>query len=218
MKKLFVGFALLVSVQSQAQDPITEVIKQAITKVIVALDLKIQKLQNKTIWLQEAQKTIENTMSKLRLDQIKDWMEKQRMLYADYFDELRKVKTALTYFSRVKDIVDQQIAIVNEYRAAWSLFKQDRNFTPDEIDYMKNVYTGMLDETGKNVDQLFLVVNAFVTQMTDARRLEIINTVSNNVQQNLMDLKEFNEQNKMISLQRATEKNDIEYVKKLYGL
>ena len=42
--------------------------------------------------------------------------------------------------------------------------------------------------------------------------------VADNVQQNLMDLKEFNEQNKMISLERATEKNDIEYVKKLYGL
>jgi hypothetical protein len=218
MKKILVVVALFVSVQSQAQDPITEVIKQAIKKVIVELDLKIQKLQNKTIWLQNAQKTIENTMSKLRLDEIKNWVEKQRKLYADYFDELRKVKTALTYFQRVKDIIDQQVQIVTEYRAAWALFRQDRNFTPEEIDYMKNVYTGMMDESGKNVDLLFLVIDAFVTQMTDAKRLEIINTVAVNVEQNLMDLKEFNEQNKMISLQRATEKNDIEYVKKLYGL
>ena len=218
MKKILLVLMLFVSVQSQAQDPITIIIKQAIKKVIVELDLKIQKLQNKTIWLQNAQKTIENTMSKLRLDEIRNWMEKQRKLYADYFDELRKVKTALTYFQRVKDIVDQQVQIVKEYRDAWALFKQDRNFTNEELDYMRDVYSGMMGESGKNVDQLFLVIGAFVTQMTDAKRLEIINTVADNVQRNLMDLKEFNEQNKMISLQRANERGDIDYVKKLYGL
>jgi ATP-dependent 26S proteasome regulatory subunit len=204
--------------QSQAQFPITEIIRQAIKKVIIEVDLKIQKLQNKTIWLQDAQKAIENTMSKLRLDEIKNWVDKQRTLYADYFTELRKVRTVLSYFQRVRDIIDQQVQIVKEYRASWTLFKQDKNFTADELDYMKNVYTGLLDESGKNVDQLFLVVDAFVTQMTDAKRLEIINTVAGKVEQNLMDLKEFNEQNKIISLQRAAEKNDIEYVKKLYGL
>ena len=124
----------------------------------------------------------------------------------------------LTYYQRVKDIVEQQVQIVNEFKTAWALFKQDKNFTSDELDYMFGVYTGMMDESGKNIDQLFLVINAFVTQMSDAKRLEIINSVSGNVQQNLMDLKEFNEQNKMISLQRATEQGDIDYVKKLYGL
>jgi len=50
--------------------------------------------------------------------------------------------------------------------------------------------------------------------MSDAKRLEIINAVSVKVEQNLMDLKEFNGQNKKISLQRATEQGDIDYVKK----
>jgi hypothetical protein len=161
---------------------------------------------------------LENAMSKLELDEIGDLVEKQRMLYADYFDELHRVKTVLTYYQRVRDIIEQQIQMVNEYKGAWALFKQDKNFTAEELDYMFNVYTGMIDESSKNIDQLFLVINAFVTEMSDAKRLEIINTVAVNVEQNLMDLKEFNEQNKMISLQRATEKNDIEYVKKLYGL
>ena len=218
MKKIIVVLVLLLSVRSQAQIPILDIIKEGIKKVIIAVDLKIQRLQNKTIWLQNAQKTLENTMSKLRLDEISGWVEKQRMLYADYFDELRKVKTVLTYYQRVRDIIEQQVQIVNEYKAAWALFKQDKNFTADELDYMFQIYTGMMDESGKNIDQLFLVVNAFITQMSDAKRLEIINTVADNVEQNLMDLKEFNGQNKMISLQRATEQGDIDYVKKLYGL
>lgn len=224
MKKLlamtvFVCCFLVMPVQkTQAQIPVLEIIKQGIKKVIKAVDLKIQRLQNKTIWLQNAQKTLENTMSKLKLDEISDWVEKQRKLYADYFDELWKVKAALAYYYRVKEIIEGQVQMVGEYKAAWALFRQDKNFTADELDYMYNIYTGMFDESMKSIDQLFLVVNTFATQMTDAKRLEIINTVSGNLEQQFMDLKDFNNQNKMISLQRASEKGEIEYVKKLYGL
>jgi hypothetical protein len=204
--------------ETKAQIPIAEIIKAAVTKVIKAVDLKIQRLQNKTIWLQNAQKTLENKMSQLKLDEIKDWVEKQRKLYDDYFQELWKVKAALAYYQRVKDIIQRQVQMVNEYKAAWALFRQDKNFTSEELDFMYNIYTGMLDESLKNINQLFLVANAFATQMSDAGRLEIINTVSDNMEHQFMDLKEFNNQNKMISLQRASEKGEIEYVKRLYGL
>lgn len=69
----------------------------------------------------------------------------------------------------------------------------------------------------KNVDQLFLVINAFATQMTDGKRLEIINTVSDNLEQQFVDLRDFNNQNRLIALQRATDRGEIEYVKRLYG-
>lgn len=215
---MIIILALITSIGSHSQIPIAEIIKEGITKVIVAVDLKIQRLQNETIWLQNAQKALENTMSDLHLKDITGWVERQRQLYADYFEELRKVKTALTYYSRVKDIIEQQLQMVSEYKAAWTLFRQDKNFTPEELDYMLGVYTGMIDESVKSIDQLFLVINAFVTQMSDAKRLEIIDGVAASVEQTLMDLKQFNSETKVISIQRATEKNEIEYVKKLYGL
>lgn len=218
IKKVVLILALSVSVQSHAQIPVLEIIKQGIKKVIVAVDLKIQRLQNKTIWLQNAQKTIENTMSKLRLTEISDWVEKQRKLYDDYFQELWKVKAVIAYYQRVKDIIETQVAMVNEYRGAWALFRQDHNFTADELDFIFKVYTGMLEESLKSIDQLSLVINAFATQMSDAKRLELINWAADQVEQGYRDLKEFNNQNKIMSLQRASEKGEIEYVKRLYGL
>lgn len=204
--------------ETKAQIPIVDIIKAAVKKVIKALDLQMQRLQNKTIWLQNAQKTLENKMSQLKLNEIKDWVEKQRKLYDDYFQELRKVKAALAYYNRVKDIIERQVQMVKEYKGAWALFKQDKNFTADELDYIYNIYSGMMDESLKSIDQLFLVVNAFTTQMTDAKRLEIINTVSDNLEQQYVDLKDFNNQNKMLSIQRASERGEIEYVKRLYGI
>ncbi len=204
--------------KTKAQIPIAEIIKAAVTKVIKAVDLKVQRLQNKTIWLQNAQKTLENKMSELKLTEIKNWVEKQRKLYDDYFQELWQVKTALTYYQRVKNIFERQVQMVNEYKSAWALFQQDKNFTKEELEYMYGIYTGMMDESLKGIDQLFLVVNAFATQMSDAKRLEIINTISNNLEQQFVDVRDFNNQNKMLSLQRSAEKGEIEYVKRLYGL
>lgn len=203
--------------ETKAQIPIVDIIKAAVKKVIKALDLQMQRLQNKTIWLQNAQKTLENKMSQLKLNEIKDWVEKQRKLYDDYFQELWKVKAALAYYKRVKDIIERQVQMVNEYKGAWAIFRQDKNFTPEELDYIYNIYSGMMDESLKSIDQLFMVVNAFTTQMSDAKRLEIINTVSDNLEQQYVDLKDFNNQNKMLSIQRASEQGEIEYVKRLYG-
>lgn len=218
MKKIFFALLLLVSINVRAQIPIAEIIKQGIKKVIVAVDLKIQRLQNKTIWLQNAQKSLENAMAKLKLTEIKDWAEKQKKLYDDYFQELWKVKTALAYYHRVKDIIENQVAMVKEYKAAWALFRQDPNFSNDELDYMFTVYSGMMNESLKSLDQLFLVINAFATQMSDAKRIEIINTASEKIEQGFLDLKDFNNQNKLVSIQRASAKGEIEYVKRLYGL
>ena len=204
--------------KSNAQIPVLEIIKEGITKVIKAIDLKIQRLQNETIWLQNAQKVIENKMSELRLTEISDWVEKQRTLYAQYFDELWRVKAALAYYQKVKDIVEKQVQLINEYKSSMALFKQDKNFTQDELGYIQNVHNGIVEESIKNIDQLFLVINAFATQMSDAKRLEIINEVDTRLDENLADLREFNNQNKMISLQRASDKGDIEIVKRLYGL
>jgi hypothetical protein len=224
MKKILIitGIVLSISIapvqQTNAQIPILEIIKAAVKKVIKAVDLKIQRLQNKTIWLQNAQKTLENKMSKLKLTEISDWSKKQKELYAKYFDELWKVKNAISSYQGVRDIIKKQVQLVQEYAKAFNLSKQDKNFTVDELDYMQKVYTGILDESIKNIDQIQLVINAFATQMSDAKRLEIIHTAGDNIDQNITDLRQFNQQNITISLQRSKERNDIDVVKTLYGL
>lgn len=201
-----------------AQIPIAEIIKAAVVKVIKAVDLKIQRLQNKTIWLQNAQKTLENEMSKLKLHEISDWVEKQRKLYSDYYEELWKAKSAITYYQKVKDIIQDQVLLVHEYKHALSLFRQDKHFSPDDIKYMEEVYSGILNESVKNLDQLYLVINSFATQMSDAKRLELVDVAAININQNLTDLRQFNSQNIRLSFQRAKDQSEIDVVKALYGL
>jgi hypothetical protein len=204
--------------RTEAQLPVVEIIKAGIKKVIKAVDLKIQRLQNKTIWLQNVQKVIENKMSELKLKEIANWVEKQRVLYKDYYDELWQVKNVISYYHKIKEISNKQVQLVEEYKRAWALFKQDKNFSPDELRYMGEVYNGILRESGKNLEQIFLVIRSSVTQMSDAKRLEIIDNAFNRVETNYTDLKDFNNENRLVSLRRAKSANDLNVVKELYGL
>jgi len=198
--------------------PILEIVKAVAKKVIKAIDLRIQKLQNKTIWLQNAQKKIENILSKLKLDEISDWTEKQKELYRNYYEELAKVKSIITYYQRIKDISEKQVRLVDEYERAWNLFQKDAHFNSSELDYMQSVYSGILDESLKNIDQIFLVLDSFTTQMSDAKRLEIINAAADQIDANYDDLTLFNRQNILLSLQRAKTEHDVKSVKQFYGI
>ncbi|MBE7174252.1 MAG: conjugal transfer protein TraI [Williamsia sp.] len=223
MKKVWksiVAMWVILSLTStvQAQIPIAEVIKEGIKKVILAVDLKVQRLQNKTIWLQNAQKELENTLSATRLDDISGWVEKQKDLYGNYFDELGKVKDAIKMYHRVKEIGEKQVAIVTGYKTAYGLFRQDPHFTATELEYMATVYSGMLAESMKNIDQLSLVVNAMTIQMSDEQRIGIINAAGDAIDKVYNDLRQFNNESRLLSLHRSKDAAEAAVVSTLYGL
>jgi hypothetical protein len=198
--------------------PILEIVKAVTKKVIKAIDLRIQRLQNKTIWLQNAQKQIENVLSKLKLEQISEWTQKQRDLYKDYYQELMRVKSAITYYKRIKEITAKQTRLISEYERAWYLIRQDNHFNASELDYMQGIYSGILGESAQNIDQIFLVLDSFTTQMSDLKRLEIINNAADRIDDNYDSLMLFNRQNMMLRLQRARAINDVNKVKEFYAV
>lgn len=210
-------FLLMVPLH-QANAGIIEIAKQVMIKAIKAADLAIQRQQNKIVWLQNAQKTLENALSKLKLDEISEWTEKQKEQYQKYFDELQKVKSLITYYQRIKDITQTQAALLSEYRRVWTMVSGDKYFTAKEINYMAKVYTGILSKTASNVEELAMVVNSFKTQMSDAKRLEFINNIADKVEENYTDLKAFNAENGQLRLQRVRSESEAEFIKKLYGL
>jgi len=211
--------AVLLPVQpAEAANPWAAIIKAAIKKVVKAVDLMIQRRQNRVIKLQNAQKALENTMAKLHLKEIADWVQKQRDLYKQYYDELKKVKAVISYYFRIKQIAEKQVLIVEQYQKAWSLFRNDKHFSAKELEHMQMVYTGMLEETVKNVDLLTLVVKSFTTQMSDVKRLEIIERAAVQVDKVYDELSIFNHENKLLSLSRAKDQLDANVVKELYGI
>ena len=197
---------------------IVQVIKKAVKKGIKAVDLMIQRMQNKVIVLQNAQKILENKLSELKLTEIAEWTEKHRQLFARYYEELWTIKNAIATYQEIQQIMKQQQRIVDEYNRAWRYVQQDENFSPGEIAYMYRVYSGMLRQGLYNLDRLETVVNAFTTQMTDAQRLAIIHQVRNEMDKTYYDLVDFNQQNYALSIERTKGRHEIDVLKKLYNM
>lgn len=215
---IFMLVILTPTQQAHSSIAILEIIRQGVKKVIVAIDLKIQRLQNKTIWLQNAQKVLENKLSELKLTEIAEWTENHRKLYEQYYNELWEIKNAISSWQRIRQIMQLQERLVDEYLRAWNLLKQDERFTKDELDYMYRIYSGILEESVRNLDEILLVINPFKTQMSDSERLEIVNRAGEKIEKNYADLKAFNAQNILLSMNRAKDTHEVETIRKLYGL
>ena len=203
---------------ASAQVAFLEVIKAGVKKVIKAMDLKVQRLQNETIWLQNAQKVLENQLSKLKLEEIADWTGKQKELYGQYYEELWKVKSAIVYYKRLRELTWVQVKIVDEYHWAWNLFNKSGHFSADELAAMEKVYSGILEVSVKNVDGLLSIVSSFKTQMSDAARLELIVAAAEEMESNWQDLKRFNRENSLLSIQRAKSLEEVAKLRELYGI
>lgn len=220
MKRSIVLFCiglLIASVPNRASaqffDP-TEIIKD----VIEAIDLGVQKVQTQTIYLQNAQKALENVMQQAHLTDITTWVQKQKDLYSEYYQELWQVKEALTTYQRVADIISKQAQIISEYKAAVSAVSADSHFSAAELSHMLTVYSSLLAESVKNVAQLDLVVQAFVTQMSDGDRMRIIDDAARRIDENETHLRTFTEGNVLLSLQRSQDDAETNMVKTLYGI
>jgi flagellin-specific chaperone FliS len=218
MKKLLIlVMTLTLSAAADAQD-IIGIVTEGITKVIRAVDLEVQRIQTKTIALQEAQKELENAMSALRLGQIHDWVAQLQELYANYFQELWQVKDVVSGYHKVAGIIQRQEQLLAGCEKAMQLFGQDGHFSAAEIAHLVDVYGGILTESAKNLDVLMKVIQPWVFQMTDRDRLALIDEAAAGMDRNYRDMQVYTNQNELIALQRASDENDYLTLKKLYGL
>ncbi|WP_127127960.1 conjugal transfer protein TraI [Pseudoflavitalea rhizosphaerae] len=202
---------------ASAQLAIVEALKIATKKVIRAVDLQVQRIQNKTIDLQNVQKQLENALSKLKLDEISEWTSRQKEIYQKYFDELWRVKSILAYYRQFSSIINKQKQLLKEYQDAYSWVRKDKNFSEREIEYIYIIYSGILEKSIGNVDNLLDLMKSFTVQMSDGDRLKLINETSTKLDNQLLDLREFNNNNWLVSLQRSKSKQEIESLKGLYG-
>jgi Neuraminidase (sialidase) len=195
-----------------------EIVEQIIADAIMEVDLGVQKVQTETIQLQEAEKLVENEMEQLDLDDITDWVQNEWDLFNGYYQELWQVKAALSTYGKVVSMIDRQAQLIRQEQAAMAAVQQDKHFSAAELNYIISVYTGIVKQSANNIAKLYLVIESFVTQMSDGDRLALIDGAAVGIDQNANDLDVFTQQNALLSLERAQDEKDINQIKLLYGI
>lgn len=149
---------------------------------------------------------------------VKNISEGNFSLHKTFLDGLMEVSPAVKKYKRIADIINYQIRIAKEYRLAFSRFKEEKQFTADEIDYLGKVYSNLFNESLKSLDELAMVITSGKLRMSDDERLQAIDKIYLAVEDQYSFLKDFTNNTSMLSLQRKSEKAQIEMSRRLYGL
>jgi hypothetical protein len=149
---------------------------------------------------------------------IKDISEGNFNLHKDFLDGLLQVSPAVRKYKRISDIINYQIKIVKEYKAAFNQFRQDKNFAPEEIDYLGKVYSNLFKQSLKGLDELTMIITAGSLRMSDDERLQAIDRIYNEVVLQFSFLQDFNNSTAVLSVQREKDLQDIEISRKLYDI
>ncbi len=149
---------------------------------------------------------------------IKDISEGNFDLHKDFLDGLLEVSPAVKKYKRIADIISYQLRIVKEYKAAFNQFKEDKNFTPNEIKYIGKVYSNLLVESLKCLDELSMVITAGKLRMSDDERLQAIDRIYNEIVDQFSFLQDFNNGTAVLSVQREKDMQDIDISRKLYNI
>jgi hypothetical protein len=139
-------------------------------------------------------------------------------LHNAFLSALLAINPAVKNYKRVQDIINYQSNIVSEYKSAFSRFKQDKHFTPDEISYLGTVYGNLFKQSLNDILNLTNILTANKMRMSDDERLHAIDGIYSTSKEQLMFLRSFNNSTTLLAIDRATEENDATSAMKLYGL
>lgn len=149
---------------------------------------------------------------------IKNLSEGNFKLHKAFLDALLEVNPKVKNYYKVARIVDYQIKLLREQQAAYRRFRQQGNFTPEELEYLGRVYGNLLKLSLRNLDELANVVTAEKLRMSDDERLKAIDAIYRDMEEKLTFLRHFNGQASVLSAQRAKDLHDAETIKKLIEL
>lgn len=139
-------------------------------------------------------------------------------LHQLFLDGLLKASPAVQQYQKVAMIIESELQIVKEYEAAFGRFKQDDNFSADEMMYIANVYNSLIEESIRGLGDLTTVLTDNSMRASDDERLDLIDRLDADMQDRLSFLRHFNNSTSVLGLQRAKERNDISTIQNIYGL
>ena len=147
---------------------------------------------------------------------IKDIAEGNYNLHQVFLDGLFAVNPSVAKYRRIPDIIRYQSLLIDEYRHALNRFKGEANLTADELKYMERVYSYLIKQSLRNLEELTMIVTAEKLRMSDAERIQGIDRIYVDMEAKLSFLRYFNSSAQMLVGQRAKERGQVESMQTLF--
>jgi hypothetical protein len=149
---------------------------------------------------------------------VKDLSKGNFSMHKTFLDGLEQVSPGVRKYKRISDIVNYQLRIIKEYKAAYNHFKAEKSFTLQELDYLGKVYSNLFNESLKSLEELAIVITAGKLRMSDDERLQAIDRIYATVVDQYSFLNEFNNNTAVLALQRKSEQTEIRMSRVINGI
>ena len=148
-------------------------------------------------------------------DAIRNISQGNFSLHQTFLNQLLVVSPAIRKYSRIADIISYQQKIIKEYKAAFNFLKRTGSFNSGEISYIEKVYKNLFQSSLKNLDALLIIVTSGKLRMDDEERLQAIDTLFSEMQDKLLFLRSFNNEAKLLAMQKMKDQTDVDLSRKL---
>lgn len=151
-------------------------------------------------------------------DRIKGIAEGNYKLHQVFLDGLYAVNPTVSKYKRIPMIIDYQSQLMKEYKRAYKRLRDVGNLTASELRYLESVYTYLVKQSLRNLEELTMIVTASKLRMTDDERLKAIDRIFLDMEGKLSFLRYFNNSTQMLAMQRGRENSDVMTIQTLYEL
>lgn len=135
----------------------------------------------------------------------------------DYLNSLKQVSPVVKNSPKVKEVLVYHHSITSDFRKFLDDCRKDANLTSDEVHYIEDVYQNMLKECEVSIDELTVITTTGEAEMKDDERLLRLDKVHDDMQDKYAFIQGFISSTRLLSLERAKEKNQINGSRNLYA-
>ncbi|PZR29212.1 MAG: hypothetical protein DI535_03520 [Citrobacter freundii] len=148
---------------------------------------------------------------------IRDISQGNFRLHDVFLDALWQVSPSVRKYKRIAEIISLQMKLVGEYKSAWQRAKRSDLFNDRELSFMSQVYERLFSESLQSIEDLILVITARQLRMSDNERLTAIDRIHEDLQKQIVRLRQFTSDNAILEAQRKSEREDIKAMRRIYG-
>lgn len=187
---------------------------RAQSQELMQLSLNIQKLSQLRKILQNMKDGY--TILTNGYNKVKDIAQGNFSLHEVFLEGLWEVNPMVKQYGKVAAIIELQIKLVQEYKAAWQQFKGSDLFDLKELDYIAGVHRKVLAQSLQQLEALAMVISSRELRMSDHERLEAIDRIHASVSEQLGQLRVFHNETKMTGFNRKVNLAELKELRKIY--
>lgn len=147
------------------------------------------------------------------LNTIRDIKQGDFDLHVGFIDSLKIVNPQIKKWAKVAGIIAMQLHIIKTSKQALIAVRESAQFTPDELDYCKNVFDHLIEECMRCIDELLMVITSGELEMTDDDRLSRIDQIYSDMQDKFSFTGSFSNEMSTLAVQRLSEQIEINYAR-----